>query len=77
MEFSAVRNAVIHDGELGQGELRYPGPNREYDPVARRTGYHGPFLFTAQPLLRGAIEVLLSSELGYWKAWRTKLWRES
>ena len=61
MEFSAVRNAIIHDGELGQAEFRYPRQNSIYNPVARRTAYHGPFFWTAEFLLRGATKVLMSS----------------
>ena len=75
MEFSAVRNAIIHDGELGQGEFRYPSPNPVYTPVARRTAYHGPFFWTAEFLLRGVIKALLSAKLGYEDAWWTGDWR--
>ena len=72
MEFNAVRNAIIHDGELGQAEFRYPRPNSVYKPVARRTTYHGHFFWTAEFLLRGVIKVLLSANLGYEDAWRTE-----
>ena len=75
MEFHTVRNAIIHDGELGQAEFRYPRPNSVYKPVARRTTYHGPFFFTAEFLLRGVIKALLSAKLGYEDAWRTGGWR--
>ena len=63
MEFGATRNAIVHEGELRQGEdsyFTYPSSNPVYQPVTSRTTYHGPFFFTAEFLLRGVIKVLLS-----------------
>ncbi len=72
LEFSNVRNAIIHDGEIEQAELRYPRPTNEYEPITYRADYHGPFFHTAEYLLRGAIKVLLSTELSYEIALRSR-----
>ena len=72
LEFSAVRNAIVHEGELGQDEFMYPRPTNVYEPVTCRTDYHGPFFFTAEYLLRGAVKVLLSTELCYEVALRSR-----
>ena len=63
IEFGDARNRIIHEGRTP--ELTYAGPN---------PAYAGPFVFTAEFLLRGVIKVLLS-ELGYENAWRSELWR--
>ena len=61
--FGDARNAIIHKG--GLLELTYSGSNPDYN---------GPFVFTAEFLLRGVIKVLLS-KLGYENAWRSERWR--
>ncbi len=61
--FGDARNTIIHEGRLP--EFTYSGSNPTYN---------GPFIFTAEFLLRGVIKVLLS-ELGYDNAWRSELWR--
>ena len=63
IEFGDARNRIIHEGRTP--ELTYAGPN---------PAYAGPFVFTAEFLLRGVIKVLLS-ELGYENAWRSEGWR--
>ena len=63
MAFGSARNEIIHDGKLTP--LTYPGSNP----------YHGPFFFTAEFLLRGAIKVLLSTEFDCPNAFRPELWR--
>lgn len=62
IEFGEARNSIIHNGELP--EPTYSGSNPTYS---------GPFIFTAEFLLRGVIKVLLS-ELGYENAWRPEIW---
>ena len=64
MKFSKARNEIIHEGKFPP--LTYSGSN---------PNYNGPFVCTAEFLLRGAIKALLSLELGYEDAWRTKLFR--
>ena len=50
MEFSAVRNAIIHDGELGQAEFRYPRQNSIYNPVATQDRLPRPVLLDRRVL---------------------------
>ena len=57
--FGDARNTIIHEG--GLPEPTYSGSN---------PAYNGPFIFTAEFLLRGVIKVLLS-KLGYENAWRS------
>lgn len=64
IEFGRARNTIVHAG--GIPDFAYSEPN---------SAYKGPFIFTAEYLLRGAIKVLLS-DLGYQDAWRSALWRE-
>ena len=64
MEFGGARNTIIHKGKVPS--LTYSGSN----PAC--TTYNGPFVFTAEFLLRGTIKVLLSTKLGYQDAWLPK-----
>ena len=61
IEFGEVRNTIIHEGKLPP--LTYYGPN---------PAYNGHLVFTAEFVLRGAIKVLLSTELDYKDAWRSE-----
>ena len=73
-----IDNAIVHEGALWQGEdpyFTYPGSNPVYRPVTSRAAYHGPFFFTAEFLLHGAIQVLLLTRLDYDDAWRSDLRR--
>ena len=63
MAFGKARNTIIHEGRLP--EPAYSGSNPAYD---------GPFIFTAEFLLRGVIKVLLT-ELSHENAWRSELRR--
>ena len=63
MEFTDARNTIIHEGKLP--EFTYSGSN---------STYNGPFIYTAEFLLRGVIKVLLSKR-GHDDAWRTVRWR--
>ena len=72
-EFGSARNSIIHEGALP--ELMYPGSNPVYQPTTLNSTYHGDIFFTAEFLLRGAIKVLLSTELGYEDAWQDQLYR--
>lgn len=58
MEFSGVRNTIVHEGSVP--ELTYSGPS---------AAYGGPFFATAEFLLRAVVKVQLS-KLGYDDAWR-------
>ena len=66
IEFSAVRNGIIHEGKLSLPT--YSGPT---------TAYKGKFFFTAEFLLRGVIKVLLSKKPGYEDAWRSEIYRDA
>lgn len=61
--FGKARNTIIHEGRIPQAN--YSGPN---------PAYSGPFVLTAEFLLRTVIKVLLS-DLGYENAWRSELLR--
>ncbi len=63
IQFGEARNAIVHRVELPSPE--YCGSNPTYS---------GPFVFTAEYLLRGVIKVLLS-KLGFENAWWPELRR--
>ena len=63
MQFGDARNTIIHGGALPK--LEYSGSN---------STYKGPFVWTAEYLLRGVVKVLLS-KCGYDHAWRSERWR--
>ena len=73
MDFGAVRNSIIHEGELR--EDMYPCSNPVCQPITSNRAYHGDFFFTAEFLLRGVIKVLLSKKPGYEGAWRRDVYR--
>lgn len=63
LAFAKARNAVIHDGELNQ--LSFVSANPTYD---------GPFIWTAERLLRVAVKVKLG-EAGFPGVWHSGGWR--
>ncbi len=64
MSFADARNTIIHQGVVPP--LTYTNPaNAEYQ---------GPFVFTAEFLLRAAVKVSLAS-FGYPDLWRSASWR--
>lgn len=63
IEFGKARKAIIHRVEL---------PDPEY--CGSNPTYNGPFVFTAEYLLRGVIKVLISN-LGFEDAWWPELRR--
>ena len=65
IEFSAVRNRIIHEGELLLPTYS-----------DRKTAYKGEFFFTAEFLLRAVIKVLLSKNPRYEDAWRCEIYRD-
>lgn len=64
MSFADARNTVIHQGVVPS--LNYTNPFN--------TGYEGPFVFTAEFLLRAVIKVSLA-QFGYSDLWRSSMWR--
>ena len=65
IEFSEVRNDIIHEGKLLLPTYSRPD-----------TAYKGEFFFTAEFLLRGVIKVLMSKKPGYEDAWRCEIYRD-
>ena len=64
MSFADARNTIIHQGVVPP--LTYTNPtNAEYE---------GPFVFTAEFLLRAVIKVSLA-QIGYPDLWRSATWR--
>ena len=63
MAFADARNAIIHEGI--QPPMVFSGSNPEYD---------GPFVFTAEFLLRAVVKVSLGN-FGYPDLWRSAAWR--
>jgi hypothetical protein len=62
--FADARNTIIHEGVVPS--LTYANPsNAEYE---------GPFVFTAEFLLRAVIKVSVA-QFGYPDLWRSATWR--
>jgi hypothetical protein len=64
MSFADARNTIIHQGIVPSLAYTNP-PNAEYE---------GPFVFTAEFLLRAVIKVSLA-QFGYPDVWRSAIWR--
>ena len=64
MSFADARNTIIHQGVVPS--LAYTNP--------QNAGYEGPFVFTAEFLLRAVVKVSLA-QFGYPDLWRSAVWR--
>src|SRR5262249_35533569 len=64
MSFADARNTIIHQGVVPS--LAYTHP--------QNAGYEGPFVFTAEFLLRAVVKVSLA-QCGYPDLWRSAIWR--
>ena len=64
MSFADARNTIIHQGVVPS--LAYTDP--------QNAGYEGPFVFTAEFLLRAVVKVSLA-QFGYPDLWRSAIWR--
>jgi hypothetical protein len=64
MSFSDARNTIIHQGVV---------PSLAYTNLSNPE-YEGPFVFTAEFLLRAVMKVSLA-QFGYPDLWRSATWR--
>jgi hypothetical protein len=64
MSFADARNTIIHQGVVPS--IAYTNP--------QNAGYEGPFVFTAEFLLRAVVKVSLA-QFGYPDLWRSAVWR--